>query len=195
MSNSDNHSSRMKRIFLLSRQNVGKKALPALLAGLSDSIGQQMHRRDLEDLEMTDHLRSELEQSHQGAVARSVDSFRRIFPAEESPTVFGFLSCLGHQLGAEQGYYLCKQSEYCGAARVDLERSLLRSEQLLGFDGDSLALLSLDEQNGLCLDFRADDPVEQYALTVWGQRFLGVVNGCLKALSLDVGPSRTRMLS
>ena len=68
----------------------------------------------------------------------------------------------------ETVFLLTKQSETCGAVRLNGGHLLRHCDAILALDGDSVMVLSRDHTKALLLDYTSDDPEASYELTVWG---------------------------
>jgi hypothetical protein len=98
-------------------------------------------------------------------------NYRKFFRSAERFFVFKIAECLTVQLGREDVFLLTKRSIDCGAVSVKLSALLIHTDAIIHFDGDSLSALSMDQTQGVLIDYNRDDPSQAYEMAVWGSRW------------------------
>src|SRR5450631_3454915 len=162
---------RQKKIQLLSRKNRGRVATPSFLTALSDALGEPIEANALISLPDTDTLLETFRDGYLCATAPGALSYRKFFLPNEEASVFRLAFCLAERLRDEDGFFLTKLSEECGAVHLNVSTLLKHAESVIRFDGDSVSALSKDRQEGLLIDHNPDDPEQAYEVAVWGGRW------------------------
>lgn len=130
-------------------------------------MGSEITTTMLTDLEERDMLLEEVRRGYQSAKDSNTLAFSKYYRVENRNEVLGATSCFAEHLN-ETVYLLTKDSETCGAVRVQRGTLLRHCEAVLGIDGDAILVLSQDRTQGFVLDYTPDDPDNCYELTVWG---------------------------
>lgn len=169
---------RMERIGLLSRQEKGRTQIPQYLHDLGQALGKLVGTDSLLDLGLTDEATRVFAQRYQSAIKSPSGAFIRRFPMGSEVSAYALLTCMAGILADVDVVLLTKFSEFCGAVLVKQRSALLSARQLLALDGDSLLLMSQDGENGMVLDYTADEPDRAYELTVFGSNWVTAVSTC-----------------
>lgn len=162
---------RKKRIQLLAQKNRGKLEIPGFVANLSGILGEEISESNLLSLEDTEMVLDSFRSGYQSAIRMDDVSYRRFFRSDESEQVFRFAECLSRRLPCESVSFVTKLSKNCGAVKTQLTVVLTRAAPLIQFDGDSLAVLSENQKQGILIDYNSDDPEEMYEVVVWGDKW------------------------
>jgi hypothetical protein len=158
--------------------NRGRAATPALLASLSEALGEQIGEDALISLPDSDALLEVSRTGYQRAVNSGPFSYRRFFSRPESTLVFKLTDCLADRMLDERGFLLTKPGADCGAVTLDISVMLRHSGSLIRFDGDSLSAISADQSQGLLIDHNPDDYEQTYEIAVWGDRWSSRAQTC-----------------
>ena len=170
-------SERQARIGLLSRVASGKQVLPSYLAALSSATGSEITLAMLTDLPEYDSLLEHFQREYKKAKAPGSTALSVIYSKERKRIVFSVTSCFARWLN-EPIFLLTKQSETCGAVRLEGCHLLQDCDAILALDGDAVMVLSQDRSQGMLLDCNADDTACCYELTVWGDRWPPAMHKC-----------------
>jgi hypothetical protein len=146
-------------------------------AGLGQSVYTANRTASIED---TDALLTQFRFGYQASQRESAISYRHFFEQMKEALVFRLAACLADRL-REEGYLLTNLGSDQTAVKLELSSLLKRARATLGFDGDSISLLSGDAGQGMLIDFNKDDPLQTFEVAVWGVRWLLAVLECESA--------------
>jgi hypothetical protein len=162
---------RRERIQWLSRIEHRRVMIPRFIAGLCEALGESVDEAALVSAVDSDAIMMAYRSGYQGTVAGAVLSYRRYFRPNERKLVFRAADCLGHQLPAEEVFFLSKMGTDTGVVKLNLSVLLRNAEAVMHFDGDSISALSADHGQGLLIDHNPDEHNEAFEVAIWGDRW------------------------
>lgn len=158
----------MNRLELMIRENRGRRERTEYTRVLTEILNLPIHVSDFIDLEITDKLIEDFYEKYK----KISTSMKVVYSESDRDKLDNVLDVLGKSSIGEEGYLIGKQSEYCGAVKVPVDKSLTCYLQLIELDGDSLCICSKDVVKGVYIDYYEEykDAVSHYfyELTVWG---------------------------
>lgn len=162
----------MSKLELLIRENKGRKERAEYTRMLSEVLNLPILLSDFVDLETTDKLTKDFYEEYK----KIPKSKKKVYGKDDRSKLDDTVDVLRESLIGEEGYLISKQSEYCGAVKVPIEKVLIHYLQLIELDGDSLCISSKNVTEGIYIDYYeeyTDDVLGYfYELTVWGWRLV-----------------------
>ena len=167
---------RQERISFLVRTNQGRHECHSVRQDLIQLLGTA-DAVQLLDLAVSDRLRRDFHQAFQQAVQGFRPSWHTTYSAEEKPVALQTTAEIAMRHDRDIHLFLTHYSEICGVIRLSADSLAAKAEELLRFDRDSIAIASMDGQNGLLLDWIPDDPMVTFDLVIWGLEWVRVAEG------------------
>ena len=137
---------------------------------LSEALGEPINSYALTPLPESDALMREFRNGYQAVTSSAQAIYQKFFLLGEETSVFKLADCMAELL-AEDVYLLTKWTEECGAVKLSSAGLLRRAKSVIKLDRDSLSLISLDQVEGLLIDYNPDDQQQTYEISVWGKRW------------------------
>lgn len=156
----------MSKLEFLIRENKKKKEIGSCKNQLTNILNIQIKEDDFLSLEQTDLLTSKFYDSY-----KISDKLCNKYLSSESRGLDEIIKDLCLKFYDKNGYLITKQTETCGLINVPIEKVLQNYKQIIELDGDSLCLLTEDENEGIYLDYYEENTVHKtswyYEVCFW----------------------------
>lgn len=167
-----------EKLELAIRQNKGLIELNKLKEKFLE-IGVPLGESNFYSLEETDLWWKNFKDKQKLSSIDKKDWFEKAFAEYDTNSLRADINSLTNRLGNLEVILFIKQSEFCGAIKLDAKTILNNYEFLIHkIDEDTLNFGTLNHSDGFMLDFvegvKADKFQVFYSLQVWGKNFSSI---------------------
>jgi hypothetical protein len=170
--------SRNDKLGHLLRLNQRRLSSPNFLRALGNAVGHVINDEQLLSFPETDDLFTEFSRGY-GSTQDLASGYRKTYERAHSDEVFRLCICLATKIAGDEARLLMKQSQVCGAVKMNADEILLNARSVIQLDGDSVSVLSWDRTEGILIDYNPDDVNQTYELAVWGFGWTSALVECL----------------
>lgn len=158
----------MRKLDYLIRKNRRKVDIVRYKQELSVIFDVAFNDGDFLDMEDSDVIISNFLDSYRSIPKNHCEKYK----GDQQGHLRIDIDMLGKLIEDEFWYLITSKSDTCGVCKVNVKTALYKYADIIGLDGDSLRVLSLDMHKGIYIDFfeEYEDGVslEKYELSFWG---------------------------
>lgn len=138
----------MSKLEYLIRQNKRTREIENCKGQFAELLNSPVNEDDFLPLDQTDLLTSKFYDSYKKANNKQCE----VFSASDKKLGLA-IDYLRSKFSQTQGYLITKQTEVCGLLKVSVDKVLEKYLDVIEIDGDSLCVLSIDESEGIYIDY------------------------------------------
>lgn len=138
----------MSRLEFLIRQNKRSKEIENCKRQFVELLNSPVNEDDFLSLDKSDLLTSKFYDSYKKSNNKQCEKYS----SGDEKLVLA-IENLRLMFSGTEGYLITKQTETCGLLKVSIDKILKKYIEVIELDGDSLCILSIDESEGIYVDY------------------------------------------